>query len=289
MKIKKKIIPILLAVLTILAISGAVFIPKQLLNRKYTNKQNKIETAPESYYLASNTAMSKKVSELLATYEKTNLITGAWDSVCSKANYEDALLSESEAVALAKRKIDELHELDLYPYSLSSSYNNWYSWTTDLYSYSDTNFNTYTCYLWVITFTRFDNTMTHTILMTEDGVILAGIANDPNSRINPMYARLNEESIQSILCDTKIRLESKEVYSYPNFANAITDIYPDDLIASVQQQNSIKVTLSFNAEEPSDYLVFQTKSDTSYMFGIVPISALDKHKDNNAEMSEPTQ
>lgn len=287
MKFKKQIIPILLVVLTITTICGAIFIPKQLLSHKYSNKQNKVETAPETYYLASNTAMAKKASELLATYEKTNLITGAWDSVCRKANYEDALLKETDAVALAKLKIDELYELELYPYSLSSSYNNWYSWTTDLYSYSDTNFNTYTCYLWVITFTRFDNTMTHTILMTEDGVILAGIANDPNSRITPMFVRLNEESIQSILCDTKIRLEDKEVYSYPNFANSITQIYPDDLINNVLEQNSIKVSLSFGAEDPSDYLVYQTKTESSYIFGIVPINALDKITPTSEKTAEP--
>lgn len=287
MKMKNKIIPILLVAFTLLTICGANILPKQLLDRKYANKQNKIETAPESYYLASNTAMAKKASELLATYEKTNLITGAWDSVCKKANYEDALLRETDAVALAKSKIDELHELELYPYSLSSSYNNWYSWSTDLYSFSDTNFNTYTCYLWVITFTRFDNSMTHTILMTEDGVILAGIANDKDARITPMFVRLNEESIQSILCDTKIRLENKEVYSYPNFANTITQIYPDDLISNIVEQSSIKVSLSFSSEDPSDYLVYQTKTDSSYIFGIVPIAALDRFTPEETQMTEP--
>lgn len=287
MKIKSKIIPILLGLITLLTISGSVFLPKQFLNRKYSNKQYKVETAPETYYRASNTAMAKKASELLATYEKTNLITGAWDSFCKKANYDDALLKETDAVALAKLKIDELYELELYPYSLSSSYNNWYSWTTDLYSYSDTNFNTYTCYLWVITFTRFDNSMTHTILMTEDGVILAGIANDSNARITPMFVRLNEESIQSILCDSKIRLEDKEVYSYPNFANTITQIYPDDLITNVVEQSSIKVSLSFNSEEPSDYLVYQTKTDSSYIFGIVPIDALDEFVPEETQTAEP--
>ncbi|MDD6328605.1 MAG: hypothetical protein Q4D54_01815 [Eubacteriales bacterium] len=276
MKNKNKIIPFILILLTVFTICGAIFVPKYLLNRKYTNIQNKVTAAPENYYLASNTAMAKKASELLATYEKTNLITGSWDNVCQKADYQDALLKESDAVALAKQKIDELNALELYPYSLSSSYNNWYSWTTDLYSFTDTNFNTYTCYLWIITFTRFDNALTHTILMTEDGVILAGIVNDNTVRITPMLVQLNEDSIRSILCDSKIRLENKEVYSYPNFANTITKIYPDNLISGITEQTSIRVSLSFNADEPSDYLVYQTKTDQSYIFGIIPITALDK-------------
>lgn len=287
MKNKYKIIPFLLIILTVFTICGAIFIPKNLLNRKYSNIQNKVTAAPENYYLASNTAMAKKASELLATYEKTYLITGSWDSVCKKADYQDALLKETDAVALAKQKIDELYALELYPYSLSSSYNNWYSWTTDLYSYTDTNFNTYTCYLWIITFTRFDNTLTHTILMTEDGVILAGIVNDNTARITPMFVRLNEDSMRSILCDDKIRLENKEVYSYPNFANTITEIYPDDIISEITEQTSIRVSLSFNANEPSDYLVYQTKTDRSYIFGIVPIPALDKISTKNKQTTEP--
>ena len=286
MKNKYKIIPFLLIILTVFTICGAIFVPKYLLNRKYNNIQNKVTAAPENYYLASNTAMAKKASELLATYEKTNLITGSWDSVCKKADYEDALLKETDAVALAKQKIDELYAMELYPYSLSSSYNNWYSWTTDLYSYSDTSFNTYTCYLWIITFTRFDNKLTHTILMTEDGVILAGIVNDNTARITPMFVRLNEDSIRSILCDDKIRLENEQAYSYPNFANTITEIYPDNIISEITEQTSIRVSLSFNADAPSDYLVYQTKTNDSYIFGIVPITALDKISDENAQTTE---
>lgn len=286
MKFKKQILPVLLVVLTVFSICGAIFIPKQLLSHKYSAKQNKVETAPETYYHASGTAMAKKASELLATYEKTKFITGVWDSVCKKADYNDALLKETEAVALAKQKINELHELGLYPYSFTSSYNNWYSWATDLYSYSDTTFNTYTCYLWIITFTKFDKTMTHTILMTEDGVILAGIASDKDAKITPMFVRLNEDSIQSILCDPRIRLEEKEIYSYPGFAGKITQIYPDELITDITEQTSIRVSLSFNSEEISDYLVYQTKTESSYIFGIVPIEALDKIPSDNEKKTD---
>lgn len=276
MKNYKKIIPFIMILLTLLTICGAYFLPKLLLKSAYEHAQNKIETAPESYYLASNTAMSKKASELLESYEKTNLITGAWDSTYKKASYEDAFLTESDAVAIAKENIDQLHDLGFYPYSLTSSYNNWYSWTTSLYSYSDTNFHTYTCYLWIISFTKFDNSLSHTILMTEDGVILAALANDPSKKTSPMLTELTDESIKHLLVDNHVRLEKKEAFSYPNFSSIITQIYPDNIMTGILEQNSILVSLSFDNDVASDYLIYQFNTSSQYVFGIVPIDALDK-------------
>jgi len=119
--------------------------------------------------------------------------------------------------------------------------------------------------------------------MTEDGVILAAIAENANNNMISLLPKVTEDSISQITSNSKVTLQEKEVYAYPNFANTITEIYPDDIITEISEQNSIRASLSFDKEDPTDYLIYQCKTNNEYIYGIIPVEALDKITNSNPQ------
>lgn len=252
--------------LACLAVACGILLPKLIL-KKTTDKQlSVVETAPESYYLASGTAMAKNASQQLSSLDRIKLISGVWESNCVQVSPGEGTLSEAEIIALTKQQMEYYYEQNVYPYSLSSSYSNWYSWSTELYCYTDTVFNTYTTYLWVVHFIKFDNMLEHTILITENGTILAAQVNDGNKPFSSVKRVYMNENINSVLGDKNITIdaisEKIDDYSIP--------AYPYIDITGIYDQNIYCITLSSKNDDGENFYIYQYKTDNTYGFGITP-------------------
>lgn len=253
------------AFLACLAVACGILVPMLLL-RSSTDKQlSVVKTAPEGYYLASGTVMAKNASEQLSSLDRIKLISGTWESKCVQVKPETGTRSETEIIALAKQQIEYYYRKSVYPYSLSSSYDNWYSWSTELYCYTDTVFNTYTAYLWVIHFTRFDNMLEHTILMTENGTILAAQVNDSKISYSPVKKVYLDENINDVLGDKSIMVDaiSDKIDDYTITA------YPYIDITDIQEHNIYRITLSSKNSDEEDFYIYQYKTDNTYGIGII--------------------
>lgn len=259
--------PALLGILcAMLAAAGGIFIPKLLLTRKNSAKLAVIETAPESYYLSLNTAMARNASENLSSMDRMKLITGIWESNCEQADLSEASIKEAEAVNLARTRLEHYYSEGVYPYSLASSYSNWYSWSTELYRYTDNVFNTYTTYLWVIYFTRYDSNLVHTILMTENGTILAADVNDNSKPFSSVKNAYLEDNISHAFSDENIHAESIS----KNTDMAEIKGYPYIDTTGIYYKSIYNISLYLGRNEPENYCIYQYKTDTSYGFGIIP-------------------
>lgn len=155
----------------------SIVAPKYLLARTLTEQTNHVEVAPEDYYLEAGTMMSRNTSSNLSAVDRIKLISGTWDSNMTKCEITEGFLDEVEAVELAKKQLDVYYRQGVYPYSVQIQYDNLYSYSSELYCYTDTSFNTYTAYLWKITFMKYDNSVENVIYMTESGTILLAWTN----------------------------------------------------------------------------------------------------------------
>lgn len=259
-------LPLLAILCAILATAGGIFIPKLLLRQKIDAKLALIETAPESYYLSLDTALAKSASQNLSSLDRMKLITGIWESSCEPAELSEAYLKESDAVSLARERLEHYYQQGVYPYSLYSSYSNWYSWSTELYCYTDNVFNTYTTYLWVIQFTRYDSDLKHTILMTENGTILAADVNDNSKPFSSVKNAYMSEDANKIFGDENIHIKAIT----QNTDKTTIESYPYINTTGIDYKNIYTISLSLGSNEPEDYCLYQYKTDSSYGFGIMP-------------------
>lgn len=169
---KKNYKPLLIGAFFTVVLAG-IFLPGVLLHYTFKADLNKVAPAPKEYYIASGSAIAKNASIKLTEYEKMKLISGAWESTEKPVSSEESSITELEAANLAKAAVEELYQNLLYPYHFESSYKNWYSWDASLYQCTETTFNTYTAYYWIITFYKYDSSETHKVMITENGTLLS--------------------------------------------------------------------------------------------------------------------
>ncbi|MCM1288051.1 MAG: hypothetical protein NC240_07035 [Clostridium sp.] len=200
MKKGNYIFRILIVSASLIAIFSAIFVPELLLDKKSEHALSQVIEAPDSYYLTSQTATARNASSKLSALDKIRLICGAWDSAMTQCDITEGFLTMDAAVSLAREQMELYYQAGLYPVSLYSNYNNWYSFDCNLYKYTDNTFQTYTAYLWEITFTKFDTSTYHTLLMSENGVILAADTNMDFD--NCVDIRLRESAYQDICTQT---------------------------------------------------------------------------------------
>ncbi|MDE6761005.1 MAG: hypothetical protein K2J90_10060 [Lachnospiraceae bacterium] len=181
---KKKHKSLLIYGFPVIVLAG-ILLPGILLHIIFSMDLGKTLPAPRDYYIASNSVISRNASSKLTEYEKMKLISGVWESTETPVDSSQSGITETDAVELAKKAVDELYEDMLYPYHFDSSYGNWYSWDAELYQCTESTFHTYTAYYWMIHFYKYDDTETHKILMTENGTLLCISVNRPNLKPHP--------------------------------------------------------------------------------------------------------
>ncbi len=168
---KKHNIPsIVITVLSVLIIvTAALFLPETTL-RFYTDsffgEKNKV--APE-LYANSASSISIMASKQLTDYERTRLISGLWE--CNVSEDEELKGSEEyRIVTTSKTKLNELADAGIYPYKIKEG--EMYYWDVKKYICVESNFETLSTDYWRIKLVRYDNAVTHDILITDEGLIL---------------------------------------------------------------------------------------------------------------------
>ncbi len=264
---KFKFFRFVLFILGIFVIFIGIFLPEYILNKKSETNLNKITLAKESYYKESGAAMARNTSSNLSALERINLTSDTWDSNMVQCDKSEGFLSEAEAIALARTQLDHYYKGNIYPYSLSSTYNNWYSWDTSLYCCTDTVFNTYSAYLWVIKFTKFDNSLSHTLVMTESGTILLAETSDTHYIAGALRNIYHNTSTPEIIGDKNVSLVSK--YELTD-TSKITNIYPNVSDKPKEITDAYILTLSDDNNSEETYVFYQYKNEEVYGISLIP-------------------
>lgn len=169
-KSKKYIYQVVIMSAVVLALLG-IFLPGWLLERQSRVEMNMVDAVPVEYYSPANLAVARNASANLGIYQKLQLITGRWESNVSEADDYERELANFEAVELAKEQMDAFYKYGVYPVSLLSDYENWYSWEAEFCKVVDATFNTYAAYYWKLSFAKYDGSEKHQVYMLEDGTI----------------------------------------------------------------------------------------------------------------------
>lgn len=266
--------------LAVLFVSGGIFIPRLLLKHNTASMENQVVPVSSEDYDLTDTLMARQASEALPCFDRVRLILGDWTGTMSEiTNIEqeiaatDSYLSSYQAVLAAKEHVNQLYELGLYPETLNSNYNNWYSYDLALYKYTDTTFYTYTVYLWCVTFHKYDNTLTHKVYLTDDGTLMfACQLTEGNSSSSPVtYSELkrlcgNLEALQTFFKDTELSLlpsNEKEPLDREKL------ILPNQLFTTEQLHTSTQAiqTVNLSTKKGVEHLFFYQLYDSGY-YGI---------------------
>ncbi len=187
----------------LIAIMG-IWLPGVLVNWQAQKDRNVVhQTSGSNYYNGSQQAV------FMTLYERMKLMSGEWDSSWQEvdpatiAAITDAPSNESEnngletggdleligccyqnrqdVLELAEAGIDVFYQAGVYPQTVTSGYENWYRPSVHLYQYSDSVFEAYTCYAWLVELDYYDGSCRHVILIDDtSGLILAaGMLEDP--------------------------------------------------------------------------------------------------------------
>ena len=176
-------------------------------------------------YLEAGTMMSRNTSSNLSAVDRIKLISGTWDSNMTKCDITEGFLDEVEAVELAKKQLDVYYKQGVYPYSVQIQYDNLYSYSSELYCYTDTSFDTYAAYLWKITFTKYDNSVENIVYMTESGTILLAWTNNTKfAQTTTLLDFYENVQIRDVLGENKLYTASAVEYMP---VASVTIPYPD--------------------------------------------------------------
>lgn len=269
--------------LTLLSVLCGVFLPGRLLTLKSSKELNQTETAPNEYYAGASSAIARNASSQLSDYQKSKLISGIWESLDTEASVNESTIHDYEAVNLAKEGLENLYNANLYPISLKSGYGSWYSWTTKLYKATDTTFQTYTAYYWIISFVRYDESEKHTVLMTEEGTILFAHAyNKDKLEVNHYDLKNNLTALYdtnrkeySLLYVMNPNTLSDKIPSYPHLE--LSDLTYSAVHLLLVGRTDITTSAKFkeyfhseSADQLEFYYIYQYNDDNDYIIGIVP-------------------
>ena len=264
MKKEKFIFKAILVTASLIAFFSAIFVPKLLLDKKSERSLSQIIEVPDSYYLTSQTATARSASSKLSALDKIQLICGVWDSSMTQCDVTEGFLTMDEAVSLARAQMELYYQAGLYPVSLYSAYDNWYSFECNLYKYTDTSFKTYTAYLWEITFTKFDTSTYHTLLMSESGTILAADTNMTFNNPKNIYENAFKTNCAVMIGDTHTYLGTSTKKSTLPYIP-----YTQLNLSSPTVLNTYSIQLRTTSTEFNDFSIYQYKKPQGYGFGIV--------------------
>lgn len=254
--------------ITVISLLAGIFLPEIILNIR-TNKMNgTIKTSSQEYYTGSKNELSRKSSEEMSTLDKMKLASGAWESSVTKVDDTEGTLTAHEAIELAKKQIQLFYNVNIYPESLISAYNNWYLADAELYFCVDSTFNTYSTYIWVIHFTKFDNSNENTVVMTENGAILSAYSTtdfDTKKTITYPYYMYTFKDLWN---DRRLSIYTCEQLT--EFPDINMDIYPDVNLQGADFLSIFKMTLKTTDKELQDYIIFQYQKDDGYGIGVLP-------------------
>lgn len=168
---------IILISFALLMAAASVLLPGFLVHKETMSYYGKVKEVPAEYYSGPSESIIKNASKQLKNEQCIQLITGVWDSTVTPVDPEDCTYSEFAIKTMIISHVQNLYTKQLYPCSLSSKSDNWYSWEAKPYRALDDTFRTYGAYFWDVTFTRYDGNETHRFIVSEFGDIIYAEAN----------------------------------------------------------------------------------------------------------------
>lgn len=201
----------------ILAAFMGIWAPGRLVNWQAEDYKNVIhQTSGSNYYNGSQQAV------VMTLYERMKLMSGAWDSswqevdsetvdamenAPKQANLDTILETDGELelvgycyqnresiLTLAEAGMQTFYEAGMYPKDVVSGYANWYRPIVHLYQYSDSVFEAYTCYAWLVELDYYDGSCKHLLLIDDtSGLILAGGMWNLNAGTDTVWLQKLEE------------------------------------------------------------------------------------------------
>lgn len=163
---------IIAIVFTLLIAAGSIWLPGFLMQKNNTAELSIIKEVPADYYSGPSEAIIKNASKQLTNDQRLQLITGTWESVITPISEDACNISEFGMKNIVITRVEELRSRGLYPVSLSSDIDQWYSWSATPYRALDNVFNSYAAIFWDISFFKYDNSEYHRFIVTESGDIL---------------------------------------------------------------------------------------------------------------------
>lgn len=191
----------------------------------------------------------------------------------TKKNPDASSITDIKAATLARDAVLKLYNADLYPYQFSILHDKYYFWKAKLYKATDTTFQTYVVYYWLITFQEANTGEIHDILITEDGTLLSirnncGLETSAsyNDKLKQHYSRFN-----FFYCDeTKnIPMYKETAIDNPTFTNRFYALFGYE---KVQTESDLKLYLNnYNSHKTGDlYYLYVAKSKTHANYTLIP-------------------
>ena len=171
----------ILITLAILITGAAIWLPGFLMHKNSNTYYGEVGDVPSEYYSGPSESIIKNASKQLTEEQCNQLITGVWESEITPVSEDDCRYTDFGMKTLVVGHIHDLYTKGLYPRSLSSDTNNWYSWEAKPYRALDSTFKTYAAIFWDIKFTKYDGSETHRFIVSEYGDILYAEANTKES------------------------------------------------------------------------------------------------------------
>lgn len=263
----------------IVSVFLALFLPGLLLNIYTDSIYDAKKQVPPEYYANSASSVSLMASKQLSDYERMRLISGLWD--CNIEEVPKLKGSEEyNIVSTAKLKINELAEADLYPYRIGED--DMYYWDVSKYNCIESNFETLSTSYWKISLVRYDNALTHDLLITDEGVILYL---EYNGKPTERTIRSLSDAYRSLPI-TSERVCSYTPLSADDYVLSYKDTPLPDSIDSlgvltcgtfwIQSKDMLEATMENNYESYEFYSILQSSTTSNddnkikYVYQIIP-------------------
>lgn len=185
----KQIIKNVILVLGAIIITVAsIFLPGELMLRENRANLSAIKDVPGEYYSGPSEAIIKNVSKQLTNEECIRLIAGTWESTVEQTNESACRLTEFAVKTLTVNRVEDLYSKGLYPKSIASDFEEWFTWDAIPYRALDTTFQSYAAVFWDVRFNKYDGTEYHRFIVSESGDILyakmeIGLGVPPDSEV----------------------------------------------------------------------------------------------------------
>ncbi len=240
------------------SVAAALLFPTFFLNGEIEGQLAIVKDVPADYYMAQGGAAAKAASQKLSDIDRIKMISGVWGSTKQKEETDKAFITETEALEYARKATAYYHELGVYPVSIDSSFDNWYSWSASCYRYLDNVFNTYTCYLWIVEFYRYDSDEHHVIYLLEDGTAIGMINNLEASDAEKTYdagIAFGTGNIEKTISSVNKEKSKFATVTVEDHFKEIEDYLPDMTIRAENIKNVGELTIETQSDTPDKLLM----------------------------------
>ena len=267
MKKKHRIISYLFVPVVCVCIFGlSIGISNRCLGYMAENTVQHVIEIPKEYYAASGESMARYTAKKLSYVDQLKLITGIWESQMTPCEREQAIQTELAMAQKAKYQISFLHEKGLYPYTLDSLDGNWYTYTSEVFGYEDTNFNAYRAYLWKLTFTRYDHTLKQVVYLTESGTLLYAQAELTKPFSEVQLSQFCKEYAGTLLAPDETK--EPKISDVKPISKELVIQLPDLEDQNVKPKSQVQISMR-DGDETVDLIVYQLQTTHDYIIGMM--------------------